>query len=99
MKLKHTPGPWKYEKGDEDSGYEGRHFVSWGETQCDETTICETHYGEWDARLIAHAPDMLEALIKTYKHNIACGRESEIIDLMKSIIESATGLSIEEVLK
>ena len=88
--LKHTAGPWKYEKGDEDH-YPGRHFVSWEGTECDETTICETYYGEHDARLIASAPDMLNILIEL-------ASENNMKYLLQPIIEKATGLDIDSVL-
>lgn len=98
MKLKHTPGPWKVDTvGGTTLKNEKDFHVVRKDNEILISTWGKPHLA--NARLIAAAPDMLEALIKTYKHNIVCGRESEIIDFMKSIIESATGLSIYEVLK
>jgi hypothetical protein len=66
--------------------------------------------GEANARLIAAAPDMLEALIMSYRiaidlpcecdeyHGVVCGLHKWIRTL-RDTIESATGLPIEEVLK
>jgi hypothetical protein len=95
-KLKHTQGPWGYERGDEDCGYGGKHFVVHDGTECAETTICETNYGEFDARLIAAAPEMLDALVEVVKLST---RDGWLWKLLVPSIERATGLSIEEVLK
>ena len=94
--LKHTKGPWKYEKGD-DECHPDMHFVCWEGTGCEETTICETHYGEHDARLIAAAPDMLEALISSAKRDAL--RIGGINPFTVEAIETATGMRINEVLK
>ena len=104
--LKHTEGPWKYEKGDEEC-HPGQHFVCWNGTGCEETTICETHYGEHDARLIAAAPDMLETLIKSHNELIGISRLQDwhseafrtLIGKIENTIESATGFEINEVLE
>ena len=102
--LKHTPGPWKYEPGEEELGYKIRHFVAWGGTECDQTTVCETNYGEHDARLIAAAPEMLEALI--YLLRVAdpyrtggMQHQRDAISMSIAAIEKATGMKIEEALK
>lgn len=109
--LKHTKGPWRYEKGDEDCGYEGRHFVAWEGTECDETTICEPRYGEHDARLIAAAPEMLEALVCQYSWVKGLYDFYEIDETkyprsylivtergLRQLIERAAGMSIPEIL-
>ncbi|MFA5423972.1 MAG: hypothetical protein WC374_08960 [Phycisphaerae bacterium] len=51
--------------------------------------VCETHYGEADARLIAAAPDMLNYLIDVYKSG-GVFDEAE----MRAVIERATGQRI-----
>lgn len=64
MNTKHTPGPWLVQEMPRQSD---RITPDDGEG----TTICEFPYGAWDtpeveanARLIASAPDLLEALYK-----------------------------------
>lgn len=111
MKLQHTPGPWVFTG----SMHEKAYLVNGGDKY-----ICSVwdHLREDDnghpidmdkemqsnARLIAAAPEMLEALIEAYIHNNHWGsanyhRFSEDLEFkMKNIIEKATGMSIEEVL-
>ena len=104
MKLKHTPGPWRAKRFSviKSNGYKitqnrpaGAAPEAWEE-------IDKTY--EANARLIAAAPEMLEALIEAYIHNNHWGsanyhRFSEDLEFkMKNIIEKATGMSIEEVL-
>lgn len=93
-KLKHTPGPWKYTV----SKIHHRHQIS----DSNGGQIClmwnrGKDITESNAHLIAAAPEMLEALIDVYRlyidRDICCDNE-----FIKSIIEKATGLSIEEVL-
>jgi hypothetical protein len=95
-KLKHTPGPWK------------SYNTEPVETELD--IVIESQFStigwlysgkensEANARLIAAAPDMLEALISVYQiyidRDICCDNE-----FIKSVIEKATGMSIEEILK
>jgi len=108
MKLKHTPGPWEI------TGVNG-HFIASSTPLIsgqDWTSICCEVWGRpWsdedkrkketqaNARLIAAAPEMLDALIFSYKHSIACGRSGGVTDSMKKAIETAIGLSIEKVIK
>jgi hypothetical protein len=75
----------------------------------DADKICEIvpgreHHASWyqvithpDARLIAAAPDMLEALIRLSNHTDIIGTEDQ--EEIYKLIESATGLSIDEVSK
>ena len=55
---KHTPGPWAYDRNQETlTGADGAHVMTLGD--------CWPQGGnpnEWDAALIAAAPDLLEAL-------------------------------------
>jgi hypothetical protein len=95
-KLQHTPGPWKYTI----SKNSGRHQIS--DAKCGGQVCAIWSRGkditEANARLIAAAPDMLEALISVYQiyidRDICCDNE-----FIKSVIEKATGMSIEEILK
>jgi hypothetical protein len=95
-KLQHTSGPWKYTI----SKNSGRHQIS--DAKCGGQVCAIWSRGkditEANARLIAAAPDMLEALISVYQiyidRDICCDNE-----FIKSVIEKATSMSIEEILK
>jgi hypothetical protein len=73
---KHTPGPWKANTFEPEESKE--HFVTAG--KADFTPVCRT--GRWDtasaadARLIAAAPEMLEALERVA--HIPCERYDNI---------------------
>lgn len=110
-KLQHTPGPWKYTI----SKNSGRHQIS--DAKCGGQVCAIWSRGkditESNARLITAAPEMLEALITTYKafntdgHEHDCGQPCEGSECfsycpnikIKQAIEKATGMSIEEILK
>lgn len=102
-KLKHTPGPWAVD-------YNGTigHIKTLCNPEEHTKTVIKYRYNlceeilteeeiQANARLIAAAPEMLEALVDVYglylRHDICCDNEN-----IKRIIEKATGLSIEEVL-
>lgn len=89
MAMRHTPGPWKI-VGSEIWGPHVR--LASGRGAYDEK---DREKNKANARLIAAAPEMLNVLVKTYKHQIACGRESSITEMLRLAIESATGMSIE----
>ena len=103
-KLKHTPGPWKELfngnywdikcLGDDDGDI---NTYNPNIAYCMDNKNYEhtAHHSEFNARLIAAAPDMLEALIKIYNNGNINGFEYVIIE---EVIERATGLKIEEVL-
>lgn len=60
--IKHTPGPWKCEpRPDEWDDDDPAFYITHPATQCPDTTIVNLD-NEADARLIAAAPDLLEAL-------------------------------------
>jgi hypothetical protein len=103
-KLQHTPGPWKEcERGDY-SDFDKQSQIIIG----DEMRICAVHSydieGEANARLIAAAPEMLEALIMVKKYGHSGYVEGSKTDIefwfkIDKTIEKATGMSIEEILK
>jgi hypothetical protein len=93
-KLKHTPGPWKYENVCDDI-FEIYDYVN-------QETITEYCNNEADARIIAAAPEMLEALMELSKYLFrndknSIGHKSAYHRLMNDIIEKATGMSIDEI--
>ena len=72
-KLKHTPGTWKV-AGDEDFGFFVQADKLHKDDQCDIEILGEDHnqypveiYNA-DCRLIASAPEMIDALIEIYKN-------------------------------
>lgn len=104
-KLQHTPGPWKY---DDDPLRMRIHSEFDHDIVCHmvgnsaSSMIQKREIKNANARLIAAAPDMLEVLIEFCKVNctecnIVCGTHCALYD-SKTVIERATGLSIEEVL-
>ena len=102
-KLKHTPGPWEIKQ--DDRGYfENIGPLSMGFTHADDVWL---DIAESDARLIAAAPEMLEALIIEAKNQVIRIPSIKNIDefvknvgktKIMQIIEKATGLTIEEIL-
>ena len=94
MKLEHTPGPWKNHYG-----------LIVNESQA-APVICsmfgkdehDFHNSPANARLIAAAPDMLYELILIYQSSDNDITDEYCLDRWKTIIESATGKKIEEVL-
>jgi hypothetical protein len=68
VKTKHTPGPWTVKP----SILETYDFVEIGENQIDVFT-------EGNARLIAAAPEMLEALEHVYRELIDAGESADAV--------------------
>ena len=100
MKLQHTPGPWLFDEQPHHMRIEGGD----GDIVCHMTGdsvashIQDVKIKEANARLIAAAPEMLDWLIKYYIGNIrafGCYDQKNL----EHIIESATRMSIEEVVK
>lgn len=99
LNLKHSPGPWEATKGHIGSKiadfvrtdkkfYDGMHIHN-GE----KVFGISTPESEANARLIAAAPEMLETLIKLYKG------DDMFKGTLQNLIEKATGLPIEEIIK
>ena len=102
--MNHTPGPWNLSKsGDGKSITIGEGQSSWG-TRVGEVYRDDIDSDEADAnaRLIAAAPEMLEALIDAYKiirrHENPDLPGSAELRSIKALIERATGRKIEEVI-
>ena len=97
-KLKHTQGDWRIRKTVDESGdypfptYDILAVHEWGP----ECVACAFQH-PYNARLIAAAPEMLEALIEQYKW-LYSKAYYQTAELLKLLIEKATGMSIEEVL-
>ena len=87
----HTPGPWKTGTGafadqvfvDDQTGEQGN---DWGEN-----LICETAGSEANARLIAAAPDLLEALKACLADDFLAG---EVYEQAVNAIARAEGGSL-----
>ena len=66
--MKYTPGPWQYKDG----GY-GKYYVKSGDTVIADCAHidCDPSYErtEYNARLIAAAPELLEALQMLCQHS------------------------------
>jgi hypothetical protein len=62
----HTPGPWKKSKYGELKNPEGQQVMVWG---CGIAHSMRTSETEANARLIAAAPDLLEALKEIVQRN------------------------------
>lgn len=93
MKTKHTPGPWHL------SAYRGKpdYDLIWDKS---DRVVCQmfdkyednfTNY-EANAKLIAAAPELLDACINSFKTLIAigCTMEAEIMQQLESVIKKAT---------
>lgn len=86
--AQHTPGPWHFEAGVEDN--EGEFYVCHAATVCDATTVCNPG-SEADARLIAAAPELLEALIEAAEFIQPFNRAEALLDRIDAAIALATG--------
>jgi len=103
--LKHTPAPWRIER----DGWNSCHIMKADTTIWIAETSLFYDSAEANARLISCAPEMLEVLINQYieicrpckkcnpeyENCYSCEAQEE----SKILIEKATGLKIEEVIK
>jgi hypothetical protein len=88
MNAKHTPGPWTHGVHDETLIVGGGRVVAevWGYAPTDHERM------EVDARLIAAAPEMLEALQRALPEiAVAFGPESEVVAECRAAIAKAEG--------
>lgn len=85
----HTPGPWKHDE-------------TWGLIKYGKTEICALHSGnEANARLIASAPDLLEALQEAYNAiawdipggNLSDAEQEVLLDAIRAAISKAEGVA------
>lgn len=108
-KLKHTPGPWVKDYGHTEGHIKTLHnpkvhtktVIKYRYNMCEE--ILTEEEIEANARLIAAAPEMLEALINVKKYGCSGYIDGSKPDIefwfkINMAIEKATGLTIEEVL-
>ena len=108
MKLTYTPGPWEYFKTEMaetklDICIKAKSIIAW--------CYSGKETSEYDARLVACAPDFIDHEIREYKkmliwvaemESLSSQYADEMFDFLNEkmkLIESATGMSIDEVLK
>lgn len=96
MDIKHTPGPWKtYATGLARSGLP-EFEIHWSN---DGECVAEVVHGEADARLIAAAPDMLQALRRAVLALAFAAESSEAMrddyNAVSDAIAKATGSASE----
>lgn len=94
MTIKHTPGPWHVNAIDSKRGRVTGDETStgWGRLQVNSgNRTIATVYRANDARLIAAAPDMLEALRECVIALEMLGEEGETLDLGRLTLAKAEG--------
>jgi len=104
--LKHTKGPWKLYFNDKFYSIFGPDETSLNNREVkildvvkDPIVLKETWERQLaDARLIAAAPDMIEALITEYKKARCSPVDATTIYHLLPIIEKASGQKIEDIL-
>lgn len=83
---KHTPAPWRVIKKEYPVGY-SEYEIAWSE---DGELVCDVVYTEADARLIAAAPDLLEALQAVQIDAVGIGSgENAISDKTREMVNAA----------
>jgi hypothetical protein len=89
--FQHTPGPWQYlgDPDDDECRVRQAASVRIGHGYCSEITICEGISLEANAKLIAAAPDLLEALIDVRRALELANLTGELA-VVDSAIEKAT---------
>jgi hypothetical protein len=91
--TQHTPGPWLHVKADECHG----HYIedATGETVCDLYFVTSSRHefsnAELNARLIAAAPDLLEALAAIVEALDEIGGHQRLVRVGHAAIGKATG--------
>ena len=86
MTSKHTPGPWRAVKRAQPIGW-AEWEVAWSD---DGELVCDVVYHEADARLIAAAPELLEALVECLECEFAV-TDKAAIEKAQAAIAKATG--------
>lgn len=87
MSTQHTPGPWKaHPTGLARSGLP-EYQIHWSDIgEC----VAEVVHGDADARLIAAAPDLLEALKDALCALDCCGKDYAAASVARAAIAKAT---------
>lgn len=100
MSTKHTPGPWRIGSLASYDGYTGQPFRNVWAGQDEAATVVArairsdgamTNDVDADARLIAAAPELLEACIYLAEGIEACGVTGVYLDQARAAIAKATG--------
>jgi len=103
MKMnKHTPGPWSYRKVPRKQEWEintkrcpNSGHESWTGMSvvfgCDDYPKMGKSVGEANARLIAAAPELLEALEEAVCALEVCGKDYRATEIARAAIAKATG--------
>lgn len=89
MEAKHTPGPWRYQR-ENGSPTTGQHMIA-GDTPpgyLAEVRDCGSGDVSANARLIAAAPELLEALLAVVR---VADRATVEFDMARAAIAKATG--------
>lgn len=91
--FEHTAGNWRYYKPKNSNGF---YYVDTEFSTGGEIATCYFENTEANARLIAAAPEMLDALIEGIKKNAKNGTP---VECMYEAVEKATGKPIDQILK
>lgn len=103
--MKYTPGPWRPHKPE---GSNGWYDICLDVNGIPAGRIATVYSGEVpdNARLIAAAPEMLDALIAQYRgvcrvcaEGCSCDGTCAGKEALQTVIEKATGMKIAEVIK
>jgi hypothetical protein len=94
IEMKHTPGPWKH---DGEIIYSGNYTLNNGWTNHATIAKVEDHANwEANARLIAAAPDLLEALKKISKELRVGNDRLKMIETIETLTNGAIAKAEEE---
>jgi hypothetical protein len=94
MQVKHTPGPWLIHSGCIYAACQMNERGTTHQSPLAQVTSDQDHddYYEANCRLIAAAPDLLEALMRAKRHLLV---DSDEWDLAEAAIAKAEGLNKE----
>lgn len=92
-KAAHTPGPWKLRRAEHSWEYDfilhaGPHIIAWSIPRADRSNTLKKSEHIANAKLIAEAPELLDAL-----ENIAAGNTNpdEMVEIARAAVKKATG--------